>query len=77
MFAYLNQRPATLINGRIDISMARRRRNHWATQELTTKGRQDEPDLQDGFCLGPAGAMHSFQTKLISSSIPPIRFILS
>jgi hypothetical protein len=34
-------------------------------------GRQDEQDLQDGFCLGPAGGMHALQLNRVSSSMPP------
>jgi hypothetical protein len=53
---------------------------YWRTAaHAATKanGRQDKQDLQDGFCVGPAGAMHSFQLNPVSSSILPIRFILS
>jgi hypothetical protein len=46
-------------------------------EPIATNGRQDKQDLQDGFYLGPAGAMHSFQLNPESSSILPIRSILS
>jgi hypothetical protein len=41
------------------------------------QSRQDEQDLQDGFCLRPTGAMHSFQLDPVTSSILSILFILS
>jgi hypothetical protein len=37
-------------------------------------GRQDEQDLQDGYCLKPTGAIHSFQLNPVTSFI---LFILS
>src|SRR5687768_12036853 len=42
-----------------------------------TNGRQDEQDLQDGFCSRLADAMRSFQLNPISSYILSIRSILS
>ena len=34
-----------------------------------SKRRQDEQDLQDGFCLRPTGAMHLFQLNPVNGSI--------
>jgi hypothetical protein len=48
-----------------------------ANAATKANGRQDEQDLQDGFCLRPTGAIRSFHLKPITSFILSILFILS
>jgi hypothetical protein len=42
-----------------------------------SKRRQDEQDLQDGFCLRPTSAVHAFRLNSATSFILSILFILS
>jgi hypothetical protein len=47
------------------------------TAATKANGRQDEQDLQDGFCLRPTGSRDSFHLNPVTFFILSILFILS